>query len=201
MKEKKVRKPWHKKWWVWALIVFFGFAALGAIVDEGEDVESAKSEENSKKSESAEKKEAAEPTKKEVTKEEKEETKPKEEKKAKSKPKQEKKVSAVEVTDFAIQQAIELTESDSLVQDAAVNVEGDTIYLAIIAPAVNKEYGKELGDNFVRQLAAFSEGESPTKDYYGEIYDNYNMQVGVFDANEKAIVYGAKVTSSPKITW
>ncbi|MDR4936032.1 hypothetical protein RGU11_06585 [Rossellomorea marisflavi] len=151
MKEKKAKKPWHKKWWVWVLIVFFGFAALGAIVDEGEDIESAKDASKPKESESAEKKEVAEPEKKkteaelakvEVTKEEKEETKPKEEKKAKPKPKQDEKVSAVEVTDFAIQQAIELTESDSLVQDAAVNVEGDTIYLAIIAPAVNKEYGK-----------------------------------------------------------
>ncbi|MDR4936033.1 hypothetical protein RGU11_06590 [Rossellomorea marisflavi] len=58
-----------------------------------------------------------------------------------------------------------------------------------------------MSDNFVRQLAAFPFGEGPTKDYYGEIYDKYNMQVAVFDANEKAIVYGAKVTSSPKITW
>lgn len=171
MTEVKAKKPWYKKWWVWALIVFIGFPAIGTLVGGGEE----------------DTKPAA---------------KPKVEEKAEAKPvKKAEKKETVKVTDYGIKQAVELTTADDLVKDAAVNVEDGTIYIAIIAPAVNEEYAKELGDNFVRQLATFSEGKAPTKDYYGEIYEKYNMQVGIFGANDKEIAYGAKARTAKKITW
>lgn len=173
MTEVKAKKPWYKKWWVWALIVFIGFPAIGTLVGGGE-----------------EEGEAAPASK------------PKVEEKAEAKPvKKEKKKETVKVTDFAIKQAVELTSGDDLVQDAAVEIDDGTIYIAITAPAVNKDYAKELGDNMVRQLATFSEGEGPTKDYYGEIYEKYDLHVGIFGHNQKEIAYGTKITVSDKIRW
>ncbi|KMK93736.1 hypothetical protein [Rossellomorea marisflavi] len=175
MAEVKAKKVWYKKWWVWALIVFIGFPAIGTLVGGGE--EDAKPAAKPKVEEKAE----AKPSKKEK------ETK--------------KKKDDVKVTEFGIRQAVELTTADDLVHDAAVEIDDGTIYIAITAPAVNEDYAKELGDNMVRQLATFSEGEGPTKDYYGEIYEKYDLHVGVFGHNQKEIAYGTKITVSDKIRW
>ncbi|TYO73067.1 hypothetical protein [Rossellomorea marisflavi] len=173
MAEVKAKKAWYKKWWVWALIVFIGFPAIGTLVGGGEEetvpAPKAKAEEKA-------------------------------ESKSKPEPKKVKK-EKIEITDFAIKQAVELTTEDELVQDAAVHVEDGTIYIAITAPAVNEDYAKELGDNMVRQLGTFSGGKTPSKNYYGEIYEKYNLHVGVFGHNEKEIAYGTKVTVADKIRW
>ncbi|MFY0147836.1 hypothetical protein [Bacillus cytotoxicus] len=98
--------------------------------------------------------------------------------------------------------ALEQVKQNPLVRDAHIEVNGKTIVMAVIVgTAVNKEAAKEIGDNFVRNLGAFSGGKPPEKNYYGEIFDNYDLQIGVGTGPDNIIVQGAKVTSAKKITW
>ena len=90
----------------------------------------------------------------------------------------------------------------------AVDPENQTITLAIIVgAATNEEHAKDLGDNFTRALASgvaiYSEEDyrSPTKHDLGELYDYYDLHVGVGTSPDHFIERGAKVTASPKITW
>ncbi len=98
--------------------------------------------------------------------------------------------------------ALEQVKQNPLVSDAHIEVNGKTIVMAVIlGTAVNKETAKEIGDNFVRNLGTFSGGKPPEKYYYGEIFDNYDLQIGVGTGPDNIIVQGAKVTSAKKITW
>ncbi|MCU5376175.1 hypothetical protein OCA08_03370 [Bacillus cereus] len=98
--------------------------------------------------------------------------------------------------------ALDQVKQNPLVKDAHIEVQGKKIIMAVIVnTSVNKEAAKEIGDNFVRNLGAFSGGKAPEKNYYGEIFDNYDLQIGVGSSPNDIIVQGAKVTSAKKITW
>jgi len=108
----------------------------------------------------------------------------------------------------AQEMAISEIKKDTLVKDAAVVIEGDTINLAIVVnAATNEEHAKRLGDNFVRMLASFTaffnenDLKGPTKDYLGELWDYYNLNIGVGTGPDHFIVQGAKVKTAQKITW
>ncbi|EMA6344844.1 hypothetical protein U3450_003900 [Bacillus cytotoxicus] len=108
----------------------------------------------------------------------------------------------VEFNEEGKKMALEQVKQNPLVHDAHIEVNGKTIVMAVIVgAAVNKEAAKEIGDNFVRNLGAFSGGKPPEKYYYGEIFDNYDLQIGVGTGPDNIIVQGAKVTSAKKITW
>ncbi|WP_028782225.1 hypothetical protein [Thalassobacillus devorans] len=92
------------------------------------------------------------------------------------------------------------------VKDAYIEVNGDEITMTLqVGASLNEETRKELGDNFVRNLSSnvsfnYDELESPSKDDYGTLFHLYDLQIGVGTGADD-IIQGAKVTSSPKITW
>src|SRR5690606_7006958 len=108
----------------------------------------------------------------------------------------------------AQEMAISEIKKDTLVKDAAVVIEGDTINLAIVVnAATNEDYAKQLGENFARLLSTMTsihsdvKLKSPTKDYLGELWDHYNLNIGVGTGPDHFIVQGAKVKTAKKITW
>ncbi|MEH6965354.1 hypothetical protein [Priestia megaterium] len=116
--------------------------------------------------------------------------------------KAESKAEKIKITKTAINEAVEQTKEDPLVEDAAVSLKDEKISMAVIVnSATDKEKAKEIGDNFVRQLGSFSDGKVPTKDYYGEIYDQYDLLISVGNSAQDIIVSGAKVKEASKITW
>ncbi|WP_377890411.1 hypothetical protein [Alkalihalobacillus sp. R86527] len=102
----------------------------------------------------------------------------------------------------AIEMAVDSIKDYDMVKDAAIAVDGNDISFAIIAnSSVTEETAKELGDNFVRMLGSFSGGESPSKDYYGGLYDDYSALVKVADSSEEEIMMGAMSKGTQRITW
>src|SRR5690625_3839202 len=106
--------------------------------------------------------------------------------------------------------AYDIINDYDMVKDSHIEVskEDKKITLAIqVNAATNEEHAKDLGDNFARALgsgvAIYSEKdlESPSKDNLGEIYDFYDLHVGVGTGTENFIVQGAMVTGASKITW
>lgn len=167
---EKAKKPFYKRWWFFAILVFL---LLGAIASQGEETQ------------------------------ELERDKPKSEvKKVEVEPEKEPESVALEVTDAAIDMAVGTTLQTPEVSDAAISVKNDTISFAVIVGAsTNKETAQEIGDNFIRQLSAFTDGSTPRKDYYGELYDEFDVLITIAGPAENIIAQGAKVRTSPKITW
>lgn len=169
---EKAKKPFYLRWW------FIGFCAiiiLGLIVGPDE-------EESDKGGKVAAQNEPVPEPKKTTTKNP--------------------EPAKLDITESAKEMAIETTKEDSNVQDAAIAVKGGKISFAVIVgAAINEETAKDIGDNFVRQLSAFTDGSTPTKDYYGELYDQYDVLITVGDSAQNVIVQGAKVKGAKKITW
>ncbi|WP_181023585.1 hypothetical protein [Brevibacillus laterosporus] len=108
----------------------------------------------------------------------------------------------IQIEDAIIKRVTDDVKKRDFVKDAAITVDKDRVSLAVIVGyAVNKETAKRIGDNFVRTLGAVAGGESPEKDYYGEVYDYYDLIITVATPDEKVIVSGAKVTIAPGIKW
>ncbi|PZM64825.1 hypothetical protein [Paenibacillus dendritiformis] len=115
------------------------------------------------------------------------------------------------ITDEIKEFALSIITGYDAVKDAHIEVatEKTQIILALqVDASTSKDVAKELGDNFARALASGAAilGErdlkSPTKDNLGNLYDYYDLQIGVGTGNDsKFIARGAKVTDSPKITW
>lgn len=112
-----------------------------------------------------------------------------------------------EVTETAINQTVDMLMQEELVEDAHIEVKDDKIIIAIIAnPAISEEYAKEVGENGARFLATMAitvnkELEGPTKDHLGDLYDFYDLQIGVGTSPKDFIVQGAKAKSASKIRW
>ncbi|MDF1510187.1 hypothetical protein PZE06_18800 [Robertmurraya sp. DFI.2.37] len=173
---EKAKKPFYKRWWFFAILVFL---LLGAIASQGEETQ-----ELERDKPKAEVNDDKKPEKVEVE------------------PEKERESVVLEVTDTAIDMAVETTLQTPEVSDAAISVKNDTISFAVIVGAsTNKETAQEIGDNFIRQLSAFTDGSTPTKDYYGELYDEFDVLITIADPAENIIAQGAKVRTSPKITW
>ncbi|MEC3228186.1 hypothetical protein P4W10_16085 [Bacillus thuringiensis] len=108
----------------------------------------------------------------------------------------------MEVSEEAKKIALETISQNPHVRDAHIEIRGNKIIMAVIVDAaVNKNTAKEIGDNFVRNLGAFAGGKAPEKHYYGEIFDNYDLQIGVGTSPDNIVVQGAKVASGKNIMW
>ena len=86
------------------------------------------------------------------------------------------------------------------VLEASIAQDGEDLSLAIKVPyAMSAERARQLGDNFVRMVKTISkDGEAPgTAIGRGE----YDYLITVFMPNGSPIAQGAKVGSSPRITW
>ena len=85
------------------------------------------------------------------------------------------------------------------VLDAAISQDGRTLSLVlIVGSATNKEYSKQLGDNFVRMVKSFSQDDPPGKTIGKGMF---NYLVGVYYPSGDLVVQGAKVTIADRITW
>jgi hypothetical protein len=116
------------------------------------------------------------------------------------------------ISQEAIQMAIDQIVQFEHVKDAAVTIKDKTISLAVVtSPLVNKNYAKDVGESFVRLFGTFaavadSELEAPTNDSYGGIYEYYDYEyydllICVGTGTDNIIVSGAKVTGAKRISW
>ncbi|MCR8981484.1 hypothetical protein [Brevibacillus laterosporus] len=117
-------------------------------------------------------------------------------------PKTEEEQTKIQIEDAIIKRVTDDVKKRDFVKDAAITVDKDRVSLAVIVGyAVNKETAKRIGDNFVRTLGAAAGGKFPEKDYYGEVYDHYDLIITVATPDETIISTGAKVTYAPSIKW
>lgn len=121
-----------------------------------------------------------------------------------------KKAELPDIPKQAIEHAYDVLSDYEMVKDPYIEVskKKNLITFAIqVNAATSKEHAKELGDNFVRALASgvsiYSEKDlkSPGHKNLGEIYDYYDIQIGIGSGPDNFIVRGEKVTSASKITW
>ena len=86
------------------------------------------------------------------------------------------------------------------VRDAAVSQDGKTLSLVLVVDyAIDPSYAQQLGDNFVRLTKTLLlDGETPGERIgKGE----YDYIIGVYYANEKPLVMGAKARTADRISW
>lgn len=127
----------------------------------------------------------------------------KEAEKPKPAPEPSKPKSLPEISDFEKQMAIDQIKQEPEVKDALIKIKDDKITLVVqLSIPVEKERAQEIGDNFVRMLAAFTDGlDMPTKHYLGELWDHYDLHIGVGTGPDNFIAQGAKVKTGKRIIW
>lgn len=112
-----------------------------------------------------------------------------------------------EITEAAVSHAVSIITAYDHVRDAAVNVKGETVSLAVVAnTAITQQYAKQLGDNFVRALGAGAATGNktlagPSKDTYGGLYKHYSVLIAVVGAGQNVIAEGAMNKGLGRITW
>ncbi len=139
------------------------------------------------------------------------EEKPKVEEQAKieKKPKkEEKKEKDIKISDDAFNFAKDVIGDYEQVSDSLVEVNGDKVTMVIVVgAATNEETTKSLADNFVRALASGVnmygnvELQSPDKDSLGELWEHFDLQIGVGSGPDNFIAQGAKASTASKIKW
>lgn len=139
------------------------------------------------------------------------EEKPKAEEQAKKeeKPKkEEKKEKDIKISEDAINHAKDVIGGYEQVKDSLVEVKGDKVTMVIVVgAATNEETVKSLADNFVRALASgasiYGETElkAPDKDSLGELWEHFDLQIGVGSGPDNFIAQGAKASTASKIKW
>lgn len=105
-----------------------------------------------------------------------------------------------ETLDSDVQEAaISLIMEETLVQDAAISQDGDTLSLVLIVnAATNEEHARTLGDNFVRLVKTLGPDEGPGRNI-GE--GNFTYIIGVYAPSEEEIAGGSKPASAASISW
>lgn len=99
----------------------------------------------------------------------------------------------------ARQMASDTIELEIDVLDASISQEGEKLALAIIVlDGTSEARARELGDNFVRLAKTFGPDDNPSREIGRGRYD---YLVGIRSAGGSDIAMGAKVGSSPRITW
>lgn len=114
------------------------------------------------------------------------------------------------IKDTSIDGANEVIQDEDLAKDSFIDVdkeENEIIITIQVNAETNEEKAKSLSDSIVRSLSSQvaaqddNDMEGPSKDYLGELWDHYDLQIGVGTNKDNFIVQGAKVTSADKITW
>lgn len=138
-----------------------------------------------------------------------EKTKVEDQTKKEEKPKkEEKKEKDIKISDDAINHAKDVIGGYEQVKDSLVEVKGDKVTMVIVVgAATNEETAKSLADNFVRALASGVnmygdvELKSPDKDSLGELWEHFDLQIGVGSGPDNFIAQGAKASTATKIKW
>lgn len=89
--------------------------------------------------------------------------------------------------------------SDPLIRDASIGQDGDDLSLVlVVGNAINEQYAKELGDNFVRMLKSLGPDDPP-----GQAIGpgKYNYLIGVYFPDGQRLALGAKASNGQRITW
>lgn len=107
-------------------------------------------------------------------------------------------------------QAIRVTEDfimeEEMVNDAHIDVNDEVVIALQIGQATSDEAAKEFLENTTRFLATQVAGDhdgidGPSGDDLGELWDHYTLTVMAGPTADDVRVQGAKVPSSPRITW
>lgn len=107
------------------------------------------------------------------------------------------------IPDRAVAETEELMEAEALIDDAHVGVDGDTVTIALVANhAAKADVLRDLLDSAARYLASqVPDVDRPDGDSLGGLWDHYTLHVGAGPSAEDLRVQGAKVPSSPHISW
>lgn len=108
--------------------------------------------------------------------------------------------------------ASEMAEGYDYIKDVYIEVDEDGREIDIIVQVESStdiDTAKMAGEDVARYLAAqasystnsYREYKIPGSDNLGSLYDRYNLLLYIDDGEGKFNIYGAKVTSSDKITW
>lgn len=91
-------------------------------------------------------------------------------------------------------------KQDPMVLDAAIvqKSKKDINLALIVSYKTSKGKAKQLGDNFMRLFKSLSDDEPPGKQIGTGIYD---YMIGVYYPDKKRLAFGAKVRTSPFISW
>jgi hypothetical protein len=175
-KKDNVQKPIYKRWWFIAIAAIFFFALLGAITGDNESAESDNQDAD------------ASETVDEINDEEEPEENQAEE------------LSEPVLTDDIFQEVIDFMEEDELVRDAHVGLYEEDTQIRItlqVEHATSEEQAEDLADSAIRWLASQAAQhpdnnlDSPSNEHLGELYDYYDLRVGVgTDANN--FIYAAQ---------
>ncbi len=111
-----------------------------------------------------------------------------------------------EISPAAIDDAVSFMEEDPLVTDAAVNVDGESVALALqVNPAMTPDAARERLDSFARYLAGVVSREhglrSPGVDDLGGLWDSYWLEVGAGPDLDTFIARGTKAPDGREILW
>lgn len=83
--------------------------------------------------------------------------------------------------------------------DAAISRDGKKLMLALVVRSgISEGRTRQLGDNFVRLVKTLEPDDSPAREIGRGRYD---YLVGVRSIDGSGIAMGAKVATSPRITW
>lgn len=99
---------------------------------------------------------------------------------------------------------------DGRIGEAAITVDQNTIKIILmVTHALSEEKAKEVGNGAVKQVGTVIDSQlssdEPNGDFYGDIYDHYDVYVGVYPMGEldpdKYYAYGVKLAGAEKIIW
>jgi len=112
------------------------------------------------------------------------------------------------ISEEIIELAIDTMNETEGILDSHISVKDDKITIAIIIDSDDKEYAKAIGEDAVKlfgdTVAMNSDLIGSTDGSYGEIYNEYWVNVGVGTSPDNIIVQGARAPSDKKelkIKW
>jgi len=103
------------------------------------------------------------------------------------------------ITEQEKQFAISNIQEHKGVRAASIGQKEETLSLAVIVDyGMPKARAKEIGESFVRLVKSSSGEEMPGKEIGRGVYD---YLIGVYYPNKDEVVFGAKASIAPRISW
>lgn len=112
-----------------------------------------------------------------------------------------------EINDDHISIVTASANEELVVRDAYVGVEDDTVTIAVtVNAATTEDEAKRVLENAVRLIASMAAGDTegldgPSAETLGELWDYYTVHVMAGPNPDEVMVRGAKVPTSPQISW
>ncbi|MBC8587525.1 hypothetical protein [Paratissierella segnis] len=111
-----------------------------------------------------------------------------------------------EISEEALGGSAQILESNVEVDDAEIIVEKNKImfYIAPLDVSSSDERLRELGVDFVKVLGGYTAGEeleAPTEEYYGELYDYYDVEIIIEGEHGAVLDKATKAKGKNEIVW